>query len=163
MWLPMSNIHTHTIIGTDVRLGIGVTVWHFTNITGDVTIDQGTVVGSHCSILGVGRPVKIGKNVRIQSFVFIPGGTVIGDNVFIAPSVTILNDKYPPQPSPDDWSPVVIEDDVVLGGGALVLPGVKIGKGAKIGSGAVVTKDIPAGTIVAGNPARLHHTKWKKD
>ena len=156
-------IHDYCVITDGVRLGEDVTVWHYTNIAGDVEIGARSVIGSHCSILGVGQPVRIGAHVRIQSMVFIPGGTVIGDNVFIAPGVVILNDKYP-LAATEDWQPVTIGNGVLIGGGAIILPGVTIGNGARIGAGAVVTKDVMPGDVVTGSPARVYHDggRWRR-
>ena len=79
---------------------------------------------------------------------------VIGNNVFIGPNVTFTNDKKPRVSG--DWTllDTIIEDDVSIGAGSIILPGIKIGKGSMIGAGSVVTKDVPPNTVVAGNPAR---------
>jgi UDP-2-acetamido-3-amino-2,3-dideoxy-glucuronate N-acetyltransferase len=99
----------------------------------------------------IGKNVYIGEGCRIQAFAFIPEGVTLGDNVFIGPHVTFTNDKHPPSV---DWSETVVEDEVSIGAGAVILPGITIQAGATIGAGAVVTKDVPAGWTVKGNPAR---------
>lgn len=124
-------------------------IYDYCIIGDNVEIGDGTVIGSHSVILG---KVKIGKNCRIQSFAFIPGGTTIDDNVFIGPRVTILNDKYPPSKGAH-WQPVRIMTDAVIGGNVTILPGVIIGFGAKVGGGSVVTKDVESRQLVYGNPA----------
>lgn len=99
----------------------------------------------------IGREAVIGDNALIQAFAFIPDGVYIGDNVFIGPRVTFTNDKHPPSTR---WDRTVVEDDVSIGAGAIILPGLQLGKGCKIGAGAVVTKSVPPGEVWVGNPAK---------
>lgn len=113
-------------------------------------------IGLHCVIhafVWIGPDVRIGSHCKIQAFAYIPTGVVIGNNVFIGPRVTFTNDKYPPS-SGREWASTIVEDDVSIGAGAVILPGVTIGKGAVVGAGAVVTKNVSAGTTVVGNPAK---------
>lgn len=99
--------------------------------------------------------VKIGANVKIRPFTFIPSGVTIEDDVFIGPSVTFTNDKYPR--SGGDWKLLMttVKRGASIGAGAIICPGVTIGEGAMVGAGAVITKDVPPGAVVAGNPGRL--------
>jgi len=101
--------------------------------------------------------VVIGDNCKIRPFVFIPTGVEIGDRVFIGPGVIFTNDKYPK--SQGEWKllKTKVEDDVSIGAGAVILPGIVIGKGSLIGAGAVVTKDVPANSVVMGIPSRINH------
>ena len=106
------------------------------------------------SFVEIGRDVIIGARCNIQSFVYIPPHVRLGNDVFIGPGVIFTNDKYPP--SHGEWKKgpwTVVEDDVSIGAGAIILPGVRIGRGSRIGAGAVVTKDVPEYTTVVGNPA----------
>jgi len=89
--------------------------------------------------------------------VTIGKGTIIGNNVFIGPNTSILNDKYPPTHNPKEI--VDIKDNVIIGGGVTILPGVIIDIDAVIGAGSVVTENISAGLMVAGNPAKIIGTK----
>lgn len=107
-----------------------------------------------------GKPVTIGKECFIQQCCtfFGRGGITIGNGVFIGPKVNLITINH--DPDPDNRSatygrPIVIEDKVWIGINSTILPGVKIGYGAIVGAGSVVTKDVPAMTIVAGNPARI--------
>ena len=131
-------------------------VWHYAVILGGVFIDAGCSVGSHCEI---GRGTILGAGTRVGSMSFLPPNTVVGERVFIGPSVTLCDDKHPfvhdATDVPYTPEPPVIEADAVIGAGSVILPGVRIGKGAKIGAGSVVTKDVPAGTHWRGEPARL--------
>ncbi len=105
-----------------------------------VYIEEGVVIGNFC---------------KIRPFTFIPTGVTIGDYVFIGPNVTFTNDKYPK--IGEDWQllKTKIEDHVSIGAGSIILPGVSIGANSLIGSGSVVTKDVPQGSRVKGNPARF--------
>ena len=110
-----------------------------------------------------GKPVTIGKGCFIQQCCtfFGRGGITIGDNVFIGPKVnliTINHDVNPDNRSATYGRPIVIEDKVWICINSTILPGVKIGYGAIVGAGSVVTKDVPAMTVVAGNPARIIKT-----
>lgn len=113
-------------------------------------------IGEKCKIhapVWIGKNVKIGENTRVEPFCFIPEGVEIGKNCFIGPGVLFTNDKHPPS-SKKDWKKTAVLDRVVIGAGAIILPGVTIGEKAFIGAGAVVTKSVPKGEIWAGNPAK---------
>jgi UDP-2-acetamido-3-amino-2,3-dideoxy-glucuronate N-acetyltransferase len=127
-------------------------VWHeqFSNI-GNCEIGEGSIVHSH---VWIGDGVKIGANVKIQAFSFIPAGVEIKDNCFIGPRVTFTNDKYPPS-NGNGWEGTVVKEGASIGAGSVILPGIMIGKNARIGAGSVVTKDIPDGATAYGNPARV--------
>lgn len=107
-----------------------------------------------------GRPVTIGRGCFIQQCCtfFGRGGITIGDDVFIGPKVNLITINHDPDPenrSATCGRPIVIEDKVWIGINSTILPGVKIGYGAIVGAGSVVTRDVPAMTVVAGNPARI--------
>lgn len=148
-------IGKNTIIREDVKIGEGTNVWHFCNLYG-CEIGEYTQIGSYSEIK---EGAVIGDYCRFQSYAFVPESTKIGNYVFIGPRVTFLNDKYPTAKKAIDktWTleAAVVEDNVTIGGHAVILPGVKIGRGAIIGAGSVVTKDVSEYTIVCGNPARV--------
>lgn len=123
------------------------------------TLDDSTTVLPPLYI-DYGKHVNIGKRCFIQQCCtfFGRGGITIGDDVFIGPKVNLITINHDPNPenrSATYGRPIVIEDKVWIGINATILPGVKIGKGAIVGAGSVVTKDVPAMAVVAGNPARI--------
>jgi acetyltransferase-like isoleucine patch superfamily enzyme len=99
--------------------------------------------------------VRIGTGCRIGAYTFICDNTIIGSDVFIGQHVSFCNDRYPP--SHGAWKkepPIIIEDGVSIGSGVIILPSITIGKNSTIGAGAVVTKSVPANSVVKGNPAK---------
>ena len=143
----------------DVAFGEGVVVGPFTNLYG-CRIGDETRIGPFVEIQ---RGASIGARCKVQSHTFVCDGVEIGDEVFVGHGVVFINDKFPRATTGEgslqtgeDWEllPTVVEHRASLGSGAIVLGGVRIGAGAIVGAGAVVTKDVPAGENVIGNPAR---------
>lgn len=143
----------------DVQFGRDVVVHAFTNLYG-CRIGDGTRIGT---FVEVQRGVRIGARCKIQSHSFICDGVLLGDRVFVGHGVMFVNDKRPRAAHDDgrlltdkDWVRLdtVIEDDVAIGSGAVVLGGVRVGTGALIGAGAVVSRDVAPRSTVAGVPAR---------
>lgn len=123
------------------------------NISSQARIGDGTVVHSHISIHD---DVVIGENCQIEGHCFLPSGVRIGDRVFIGPGCVFTNDSYMDM-NREDFLPVTtrVESDVKIGAGCIIRAGVTIGEGAMLGMGSVVTKNIPAGELWFGNPARF--------
>jgi len=140
---------TGIITGTNVIIGQGCAVWNYVVIGDNTKIGENTIIGSFCDI---GKDVVIGKNCNIQAHVTISNGCVLGDNVFIAPNSSLLNDKYPKSTF---MTPPIIKEGARIGGGVTILPDVIIGKDAVIGGGSVVTKNVPPRTVLAGVPAHV--------
>jgi acetyltransferase-like isoleucine patch superfamily enzyme len=147
-------------IAPDVKMGKGVKVYAFVNLYG-CQIGDNTKIGAFVEIQ---KGAKIGANCKISSHTFICEGVTIEDNVFIGHNVTFINDAYPRATTGDgalqteaDWVcvPTRIRKGASVGSSTTLLCGVTVGENAIVGAGSVVTKDVPADTIVAGNPARV--------
>lgn len=143
----------------DVTFGEGVVVQSFTNLYG-CAVGDGTRIGP---FVEVQRGASIGARCKIQSHTFVCDGVTIEDEVFVGHGVMFINDKFPRATTEagelqteEDWTlmPTVVEQRAAIGSGAVLLGGVRIGAGALIGAGAVVSRDVPAGAVVAGVPAR---------
>lgn len=128
-------------------------VWnqHLVWIAPTAQIGDGTSVGNFTEI---GDEAIVGNNCKIQAFVFIPKGVVIGNEVFIGPNTVFTNDRYPKCSDYGLFQKTIIEDGVAIGAGSVIRCGVTIGRGAVIGAGSVVTHDVPPGETWYGNPAR---------
>lgn len=138
------------------HIGDGTSIWQFVVILPDARIGEDCNVCSHCF---VENDVIVGDRVTIKNGVQLWDGLRVGDDVFIGPNVTFTNDKHPH--SRDHSKPALqttIHDRASIGGGATILPGVTIGYAAIIGAGAVVTRSVPAGAVIVGNPGHVLHT-----
>lgn len=133
------------------HIGAGSNLWQFVVVLPNAVIGEGCNICSHCFIE---NDVVVGDRVTMKSGVQLWDGLRVGDDVFIGPNVTFTNDKYPRSRNPGFRHQLtVIERGASLGAGAVILPGITIGKHAMIAAGAVVTKDVPEGKLVKGNPA----------
>ena len=150
----------HQQITPDVKLGQGVKVFGFVNLYGCEIGDE-SKIGTFVEIQ---RGAKIGRRCKISSHTFICEGVTIEDEVFVGHGVMFTNDLHPRATNPDgslqtaaDWKcvPTVVKRGAAIGSGATLLCGITIGERATIGAGSVVMKDVPAGAVVAGNPARV--------
>lgn len=148
------------LISDDVKLGKNVKIYNFVNLYG-CEIGDNTKIGAFVEIQ---KGAKIGKNCKISSHTFICEGVIIEDNVFVGHNVSFINDKYPRATaensrlkSDKDWEvvPTLVKKGAAIGTSATILCGITIGEKAIVGAGSVVTKNVLADTIVAGNPAKV--------
>ena len=147
-------------ISNDVKMGKNVTLSNFVNLYG-CSIGDNTKIGAFVEIQ---KNANIGKNCKISSHTFICEGVTIEDNVFVGHNVTFINDRYPKATNgngalqtEEDWQvePILVKKGASIGSGSTILCNITIGENVIVGAGSVVTGDVSANTIVAGNPARL--------
>jgi acetyltransferase-like isoleucine patch superfamily enzyme len=158
---PDVRIHATAEVSPDAQIGTGTSIWHHAQVR------EGARLGREC-IVGKGAyidfGVQIGSRVKIQNYALIYHGATLEDGVFVGPQACLANDRLPRAITPDgalkgtpDWEVgrVLIQFGASVGAGAIVLPGVTIGRFAMVGAGAVVTGDVPDHGLVVGQPARL--------
>jgi acetyltransferase-like isoleucine patch superfamily enzyme len=154
-------IHPTAEVEEGARVGAGTRIWRQAHVR------SGAAIGADCN-LGMGvyidAGVVIGNRCKLQNRVSVYYGVTLEDGVFVGPHVTFTNDKTPRAVTPDgevakdeDWTlmPTLVRRCASIGAGAIVLPGITIGRWAMVAAGAVVTRDVPDHGLVAGNPARL--------
>ena len=148
------------LIAPDVKLGRDVQIYGFVNLYGCEIGDE-TRIGCFVEIQ---KGVKVGARCKISSHSFICEGVVLEAGVFVGHGVTFINDRYPKATSSTgelqteaDWTCqcTLVKSGASIGSGATLLGGITVGENAIVGAGSVVTQDVPAETIVAGNPARV--------
>jgi len=155
-------MNQYQCIAKDVQLGKNVKLSKFVNLYGCI-IKNNTKVGA---FVEVQKGSVIGKNCKISSHTFICEGVMLGNNCFVGHAVVFINDNYPRAVNKKgvletdrDWRPRFVKtkvgDNVTIGSNATILGGITIGEGAMIGAGSVVTKDVPAGEVWIGNPAKF--------
>jgi acetyltransferase-like isoleucine patch superfamily enzyme len=153
-------MNEHLCIAPDVRLGENVKLSKFINLYGCEIGDE-TKIGAFVEIQ---KGATVGKKCKISSHTFVCEGVTIEDNVFIGHNVTFINDPYPRATKPDgalqtdeDWEVerTLVRKGASIGSGSTILSKVTIGENAIVGAGSVVTRDVPANTIVAGAPAKV--------
>ena len=147
-------------IAPDVKLGKDVRLSKFINLYG-CEVGDSTKIGAFVEIQ---KNAKVGKNCKISSHTFVCEGVVIEDEVFVGHNVAFINDSYPRATAADgqlqteqDWKveQTLVKKRASIGSGSTILSKVTIGENALVGAGSVVTKDVPANAVVAGNPARI--------
>ncbi len=158
----MSNKGSRYSVITNVTSGEGTNIKDLVNL-------YGCSIGKNCKIdsfVYIEGNVKIGDNCKIRAFTFIPSGVIIEDNVFVGPGVVFTNDKFPRSTNEvgelkkeGDWKleQVIVRRGASIGANSTIVGPVIIGSGAMIGAGSVVTKDVEDGQVVVGVPAKQHY------
>lgn len=153
-------MNEYLCIAPDVKLGKAVKLSKFINLYG-CEVGDNTKVGAFVEIQ---KNARVGRNCKISSHTFICEGVTIEDDVFIGHGVTFINDSYPRATTPTgelqterDWKveTTLVKHGASIGSGATILANVTVGENALVGAGSVVTRDVPANAVVAGNPAKL--------
>ena len=140
-------IYAGSVIGEGFATGHGALIRECTQIGDDVSVGTGTVVEHH---------VRIGRGVRIHSQAFVPEFSVLEDECWLGPNVVLTNAKYPrSKRAKENLRGPMIGKGAKIGANSTLLPGVRIGEGALVGAGSVVTRDVPDGVVVVGNPAKV--------
>ena len=156
----MNPPNANQLIASDVKIGEGVRIFAFVNLYGCEIGDE-SKIGTFVEIQ---RGAKIGRRCKVSSHTFICEGVTLEDEVFIGHGVTFTNDLLPRATNSDgslqtatDWKcdSTVVRKGASIGSGATLLCGITIGEKSIVGAGSVVTKDVPPGVIVAGNPAKI--------
>jgi len=154
-------IHSTAEISAQAIIGEGTRIWHHAQVRDRARVGYNCIVGKGVYI---DSDVVIGNNVKIQNGVFVYHGATVEDGVFLGPGAMLLNDRFPRAINPDgslktdsDWvvGPIYLGYGASIGGGAIVLPGVRVGRFAMVAAGAVVSCDVPDYGLVVGVPARL--------
>ena len=146
--------HPHALVESD-RIGDGTRVWAFAHVL------PGAAIGRDCNICDhvfIENDVVVGNRVTVKCGVQLWDGITLEDDVFVGPNATFTNDPFPrSRQYPEKFARTVVRAGASIGANATLLPGIEIGQGAMVGAGAVVTRDVPPGVIVSGNPARIRH------
>lgn len=150
------TIRAYTIIYFGNEIGDNFTTGTHVSVREHNKIADNVSIGSHTN---VEHHIIIGNDVRIHSNAFIPEHTIIEDNVWIGPGVVLTNARYPRSKNvKENLKGAHLKKGAIIGAHSTILPGITIGEGALVGAGSVVTKDVPAGMVVVGNPARVIRT-----
>lgn len=158
---PSARVHATADLEDDVAVGPGTSIWHRAQVRTGARIGRDCVIGRDAFI---DEGVSLGDRVKIQNGALIYHGVTAGDGVFIGPGAILTNDRHPRSITSTgdlartaDWvvSPIHLADGSSVGAGAVIVAGCDVGRFAMVGAGAIVTRDVPAHSLVAGNPARV--------
>jgi acetyltransferase-like isoleucine patch superfamily enzyme len=150
---PTAAIHPQAEVAEGAQIGARTQVWQFAIVLAGARVGADCNINCHAFVEG---GAAIGDRVTIKSGVYVWDGVTLEDDVFCGPNATFTNDKNPrSRQRPSEFARTLVKAGASIGAGSVILPGLTIGEGATIGAGAVVTRDVPAGATVIGNPARI--------
>lgn len=145
-------VHHTAEVSDRAEIGANTKIWNLAQVREHASIGENCIISKNAY---VDTGVKIGSNVKVQNNVNVYNGVTIEDDVFLGPSMTFTNDKFPRAVSPDwEITKTLVQKGAAIGANATIVCGVTIGEYAMVGAGAVVTRDVPPFTLVVGNPAR---------
>lgn len=153
----MESLQVTNFVSEKAKIGKNVKIWHFAYVGDNTVLGDNVKVGS---LAHVDYNVVIGNDTKIEGLAYIPPLSRIGNKVFIGPNAVLTNDPYP---MTDKMVGVKIEDGAIIGAKAVIKAGITVGKNSVVAMGSVVTKDIPANVVVAGNPAKVLYSKKEYD
>ncbi len=154
------RVHPTAEVSDRASIGDGASIWHQAQVREGASVGAGCIIGKG---VYVGAGVSVGTNCKVQNYSCLYEGVTLEDGVFVGPEVVFTNDRYPRAINPDgtlksadDWQvgPTTVRYGAAIGSRSVILPGRTIGRWALVAAGSVVTKDVPAHALVAGNPAR---------
>lgn len=146
-------IHMHALVDSSVRVGSGTRIWAFAHLASGAVVGEGCNICDHTFVEG---KVTIGDRVTLKCGVFLWDGVTVEDDVFIGPGASFANDLRPrSRKIPAEYPQTLLRQGCSIGAGAVILPGVTIGRWALIAAGAVVTRDVLDFALMVGNPARF--------
>lgn len=150
--ISQTAVHPTAVVEDGAEIGDGTRVHHFVHVRGGARVGAGCVLGKSVYI---DAGVVVGSRCKVQNFVSIYSGVVLEDEVFVGPSATFTNDRYP-RVAGDRWEvqPTLVRTGASIGANATILCGLTIGEWAVVGAGAVVTTDVEPHRLVVGNPAK---------
>ncbi len=150
---PLASLFIHPLAVVEtLSIGVGTRIWGWTHVQDNVSIGASCNIGEHCFIE---NGVTIGDRVVVKNGISLWTGSIIEDGVFLGPHAVFTNERFPRTGFRKDWEGIRICEGASIGAGAVILPGVTVGRFATVGAGAVVTRDIPDQALAYGNPAEV--------